>query len=80
MQPNNRNPLPETRRMPELPPLIPCQIDLTPAQLNMVDSFQTAQHLPTRMAALQILLDIALEAVTSRGKRFWDTPIVKPPE
>lgn len=52
------------------------QIELSAAQLAMVDDFQRQAGLPSREAAVVFLLDIALEAVTSTGRRFWDKPIV----
>jgi hypothetical protein len=52
------------------------QIGLSAAQLAMVDDFQRQTGLPSREAAIVFLLDIALEAVTSTGRRFWDKPIV----
>jgi hypothetical protein len=51
------------------------QIGLSAAQLAMVDDFQRQTGLPSREAAIVFLLDIALEAVTGTGRRFWDKPI-----
>jgi hypothetical protein len=53
------------------------QIKLTPAQAEMVDAFQTKEHLASRAEAVQLLLDIALETVTGSGRRFWDKPVGK---
>lgn len=52
------------------------QIGLSAAQLAMIDDFQRQTGQPSREAATLFLLDIALEAVTGTGRRFWDKPIV----
>ena len=59
-------------------------ITLDAAQLALVDQFQRDRALASRDAAIALLLDIAFEAATGRGRRFWDKPIVgqepEPPE
>jgi hypothetical protein len=57
---------------------IPVQVGVSAAQLELVDRFQREKDLPTREAALQLLLDVAFEAVTGRGRRFWDKPLAEP--
>ena len=54
----------------------PVTVELSAAQLAMVDDFQQRTGLSTREAAVLLLLDTALEAVTGSGRRFWDRPIV----
>jgi hypothetical protein len=54
----------------------PVTVELSAAQVAMVDDFQRRAGLSTREAAVLLLLDVALEAVTSGGRRFWDRPIV----
>lgn len=51
-------------------------VELSAAQLVMVEDFQRRTGVPTREAAVGLLLDTALEAVTSSGRRFWDKSIV----
>ena len=51
------------------------QVGVSAAQLEMLDRFQREAGLPTREAALKLLLDVAFESVTSSGRRFWDKPI-----
>ncbi len=53
-------------------------VNVSAAQLEAVDRFQQEKGLPSRDGALALLLDIALEAVTGRGRRFWDKRIVEP--
>ncbi len=61
-------------------PNVRTQITLTASQAAMIDAFQAKEELPSRADAIQLLLDIALETVTGRGRRFWDKPIVAPDE
>jgi len=56
------------------------QITLTATQSAMIEAFQRKEGMASRAAAVQLLLDIALETVTSSGRRFWDKPIVTPEE
>lgn len=51
-------------------------ISLSDAQLTAVDRFREDRKLASREAAVGWLLDIALESVTSTGRRYWDKPIV----
>ena len=51
-------------------------VTLSPAHLALVDQFQRDRSLASREAAIALLLDIAFEAVTGRGRRFWDKPLV----
>jgi len=50
------------------------------SQAALIDAFQAEQGISSRTEAIRLLLDIALESVTGRGRRFWDRPIsdVKP--
>ena len=57
---------------------IPLHVGVNLAQLDLIDTFQHENGLASREEALLLLLDIALEAVTGRGRRFWDKPIVPP--
>lgn len=57
--------------------LRPLEIALTSAQLENLDLFQQERGIPSRDAALRLLLDIAFEAVSARGRRFWDKPVVE---
>ena len=50
-------------------------ITLSAAQLALIDQFQRERELPSRDAAVALLLDIAFEAVTGSGRRFWDKSI-----
>ena len=59
-------------------PDIEARVLLTAAQLALIDSFQTKAALRSREDAIRLLLDIALESVTGRGRRFWDRPLVDP--
>ena len=61
---------------PTQPQVGKLQIEPSAAQLAMVDDFQRKMGQPSREAAILLLLDIALEAVTGTGRRFWDKPIV----
>ena len=48
------------------------QITVTAAQLELLDEFQKRENLPSRAEALSLLLEIALDTVTTSGRRFWD--------
>ena len=63
--------------MPDGPPT-PVMVELSTHQAEMIDRFRAEKGLPSREAALALLLDIAQEAVTSRGRRFWDRPVAEP--
>ena len=49
-------------------------VALTPVQVGMLEEFRQTENLPSRLEALQLLLEIAFEAVTAPGQRFWDKP------
>lgn len=51
-------------------------IAISAAQLELVDRFQRERALASRDAAIALLLDIAFEAVTGSGRRFWDSSTV----
>ena len=53
---------------------VPVEITLTAAQLANLERFQREQGFASRDAAARLLLDIAFEAVSGRGRRFWDKP------
>jgi hypothetical protein len=61
-------------------PAIRMQISVSASQAKMIEEFQKKESLPTRTMAIELLLDIALETVTSSGRRFWDKSLVKPEE
>lgn len=52
-------------------------ITISVAHLELIDRFQRERALASRDAAIALLLDIAFEAATGRGRRFWDKPIVR---
>ncbi len=57
---------------------IPVQIEVSASQLELIDRFQLENGLASRQDTLTLLLHIALETVTSKGRRFWDRPITGP--
>ena len=54
---------------------IPIQFDVLAPQLELIERFQRENGLASRQDAVVLLLDIALEAVTGKGRRFWDRPL-----
>lgn len=54
------------------PDSAPITVSLPSRQINLVDQFRREKALASREAAIALLLDIALEATSSRGRRFWD--------
>jgi len=50
-------------------------IVLDPAQLQNIARLQHERGFETRDATVRWLLDIAFEAVSGAGRRFWDQPI-----
>jgi hypothetical protein len=56
--------------------LQPIEVRLNPEQLRNLERFQEARSIASRDAAVGMLLDIAFEAVTATGRRFWDRSIV----
>jgi hypothetical protein len=58
------------------PILVP--VPVRPRRLPEIDEFQRIEGLPSRADALALLLEIALDAITSPGRRFWDRPGAAP--
>ena len=56
------------------------ELSLTQPQLEMIDRFQEAKGLRSRGEAVALLLDVALEAVTGTGRRYWDKRITEAKE
>ena len=48
------------------------EITLQSHQLKQLKNFQRSERLLSPEAALNLLLEIALEVVTATGDRFWD--------
>ena len=48
------------------------EVTLKGQQLKLIEEFQRSERLLSREAAVSLLLEIALEAVTGTGDRFWD--------
>ncbi len=47
-------------------------VRLTNLQIGLVDAFQRIEKLATREAAVELLVEIALDVVNGSGRRFWD--------
>ena len=54
------------------------EVALHSQQLKFLEHFQRSEGLPSREAALSLLLEIALEVVTGTGDRFWDKTAPSP--
>ena len=57
----------------------PLSVELRADQFDNLRRFQAERGVPSHDVALRLLLDIAFEAVTARGQRYWDRPIVDEP-
>jgi hypothetical protein len=57
----------------EVEPIL-MQVPVLPRRLLEIDEFQRTESLSSRAEALALLLEIALDAITSPGRRFWDRP------
>ena len=52
--------------------LIRLEVTLQTQHFKLLEDFQRSERLLSREAALNLLVEIALDVVTGTGDRFWD--------
>jgi hypothetical protein len=58
--------------MPDEAKSLRLHVTVTAEQAALIDAFQQVEQLESRAKTVALLLEIALETVSGKGRRFWD--------
>jgi hypothetical protein len=57
---------------PDAAKAVRVNVTITAEQAALIDAFQGVEQLESRARTIALLLEIALETVSGKGRRFWD--------